>query len=252
MNVWRRTVAQLAYPYDVGVWGQPGHFVARELQASARIGGWNRGVFLRNTSVDSSLPSTYLFAQARARSVADCSDRESWMVSAVVYAVDGSETPANARAEIIRLGSVGALAEVEFVADAARACKLQADADQIYNERRAETPWITDPTYAGDFAGAQWAQDLSGSFGAFPINLLKREYPPFLHMFAALRPPPGWPSASLVLANPTPITDRFELFPVDARENEVDVTEDALRGRRAALCTVRIGSKDEIDVEKMS
>ncbi|SDO25438.1 hypothetical protein SAMN05216368_11366 [Cryobacterium flavum] len=252
MSVWRRTVAQLAYSYDVGVWGEPGHFVARGLQASARIGGWNRGVFLRNASVDSSLPSTYLFAQARARAVADRSDPESWVVSAAVYAVDGSETPANARAEIMRRGSATALAEVEFVADAARAGKLQADADQIYNGRRAETPWITDAAYAGDFAAAQWAQDLSGSFGVFPINLLKREYPPFLHMFAALKPPPGWPSASLVLANPTPIKDRFELFSVGARENEVDVTEDALLGRREALCTVRIGSKDEIDAEKLS
>ena len=247
MSVWRRTVAQLVYPYELGVWGRPGHFVARGLQASARIGGWNRGVCLRNSSVDSSLPSTYLFAQARARAVADRSDPESWMVSAVVYAVDGSETPANARAEIIRQGSIGALAEVEFVADAARAGKLQADADQIYTERRAETPWITDPTYAGDFAGAQWAQDLSGSFGVFPINRLKRDRP-FLHLFTALKPPPGWPRASLVLANPTPITDRFELFPVGARESEVDVTEDALLGRREALCTVRIGSKDEMNV----
>ena len=65
-------------------------------------------------------------------------------------------------------------------------------------------------------------------------------------MFAALKAPPGWPTASLVLAKPTVWNDRYELFPVGVHDSETSVSAEAVTGRREALCIVRIGSKDEM------
>lgn len=259
--IWgRASVAELEYEHHVGVYAGSASFRAQALRASAKIGGFSRGLFLLNEAwPDSDLPAHYLYSVARAGWLADDADPSSWTESALLYPADSALTPEQVRRQVGK-GVIEALGEFELVGDAERARETQERIDRAQAELREKAPWLVDSSYDGDYAGALWAHDASGRFEAFPVSVHDRPHPPYLPLMATLKRPRGWPAASLYLTSPfteerpkpsldgAPVT--LDVFAVLQGEDEKIVGELAERGERAPVATLSIGPRQPGDVEE--
>lgn len=255
----RRTIAELEFPLEMGVYGGPEGFRAQGLRATDLFGGWNSGVFLLNERwPDSDLPSRYLFASGHNYALRDKSDRDSWWCEAFVYAVDGELTPAQARKAVEKKLASG-LGELDFASDETRALAYQEAGDRHLAEQKALRPWVYDHEYDGDYPGALWARDLTGSFGIFPLSIYDRPHPPFLPLVVAAKAPPGWSTNGQYLSipfsveHPMPTLEgeavSLEIFRAEPGEDEKLVADEVVSGTREPVCTLLVGSRSAVGVE---
>ncbi|PRY70262.1 hypothetical protein B0I08_101392 [Glaciihabitans tibetensis] len=250
--IWpRRRIADLEFPVVVGAYSSQPEFQGRRLFASSEFGGWH-DVFLR--SDDSA--ASYFYAEQFNFSPADATEAGSWEMECTLYPVDPAVTPAAAKQIALASGSSSARAigTVFFTSSVDLARQRQARTDAWRAQIEATEPWLVNPNYAGEYETAMWAHDVSGRYGNFPVKISDREFPPFLPIFIALRPPEGWPRVHIFLTGPraTPVPS-FDgpaatvlVYEKLAGEDDSAASAAIMRGEREPIAELLVGSRDLI------